>query len=203
MSKSDAGPAPPQTSDDPIGKNLRQLRKSKGMSLQSLADASGVSVGMISQVERGLANPSMRLLAALRRALNISMQELFGDHQSSEESAVDPLFVRRLHQRPQIDLGTLQKQLLTPSDRKNLQLMILRLEPGGESGGRALNYPAEKGGLILSGSLVLTVENESAELTTGDSFVFDSARPHHFRNIRNEPAELLWIIGAVQFDRHL
>lgn len=186
-----------------LGQNLRALRKAKGLSLQALAAASGVSVGMISQVERGLANPSMRVLTSLRRALNISMQELFGETPGARPVAADPAFVRRRDQRPKIDLETLQKELLTPSDRQNLQIMILRLAPGGESGGRALSYPAEKGGLVLSGRVVLSVDGEAVELNTGDSFVFDSALPHWLRNMGDVPTEVLWIIGAVQFDRHL
>lgn len=192
-----------RASDPHVGSNLRKLRKAKGLSLQQLGEASGVSVGMISQVERGLANPSMRLLTSLRRALNISMQELFGESAVAIQPTGDPHFVRRRENRPMIDLGTLHKELLTPTDRHHLQIMILRLDPGGESGGKALSYPAEKGGLVLSGRVVLSVDGEVAEMTAGDSFVFDSVSPHFLRNTSDEPAEVLWIIGAVQFDRHL
>ncbi len=196
-------PGEGRAADPNVGSNLRKLRKAKGLSLQRLAEASGVSVGMISQVERGLANPSMRLLTSLRRALNISMQELFGEDPVAEPTTTDPHFVRRRQNRPMIDLGTLHKELLTPTDQHHLQIMILRLEPGGESGGKALSYPAEKGGLVLSGKVVLSVDGEAAELVQGDSFVFDSVSPHFLRNTSDEPAEVLWIIGAVQFDRHL
>jgi len=192
-----------RAADPNVGSNLRKLRKAKGLSLQRLAEASGVSVGMISQVERGLANPSMRLLTALRRALNISMQELFGEDPVAAPETSDPNFVRRRANRPMIDLGTLHKELLTPTDQRHLQIMILRMEPGGESGGKALSYPAEKGGLVLSGQVVLSVDGEVATLFAGDSFVFDSVSPHFLRNTSDEPAEVLWIIGAVQFDRHL
>lgn len=186
-----------------VGATLRKLRKQKKMSLDALAQASGVSMGMISQVERGIANPSMRLLTALRRALNISMQELFGETKRETPCIGEASFVRRRAQRPILDLGMLHKELLTPPDHQNLQIMILRLEPGGTSGGRALSYPAEKGGLVLSGNVVLNVDDVASELETGDSFVFDSNRPHSLRNTGDAPTEILWIIGAVQFDRYL
>src|SRR5690606_16006661 len=102
---------PPGGAEFQLGDNLRKLRKQKGLSLQSLAQASGVSVGMISQVERGIANPSMRLLTSLRRALNISMQELFGETGNEISVTDDPQFVRRRAQRPIIDLGILHKEL--------------------------------------------------------------------------------------------
>jgi transcriptional regulator with XRE-family HTH domain len=192
-----------EVAEQPVGARLRHLRNQKGMSLKMLAQASGVSVGMISQVERGLANPSVRLLTSLRRALNVSMQELFGEAKDEPTGSAEPDFVRRRNNRPVIELGALRKELLTPTDRRNLQIMIIHIEPGGESGGRALSYPAEKGGLVLSGNVILNVDDQAVALEPGDSFAFDSVRPHSLRNVSSEPAEVLWIISAVQFDRHL
>jgi len=199
----DADGAVSKTAQHQLGGTLRRLRHEKGMSLQELAGRSGVSVGMISQIERDLANPSMRVLTAIRRALNVPIQEMFGEHPQEQGKAVDPPFVRRLEDRPHIDLGSLKKELLTSGGHHNLQIMILKIDPGGESGNTALSYPAEKGGLVLSGELVLKVGGQEARLKQGDSFVFDSVLPHSFRNTSDRPAEILWIIGAVQFDRHL
>ncbi len=189
---------------DSVGATLRAARQARGLSLQELATRSGVSVGMISQVERGRANPSMRLLTALRRALNISMQELFGEADDLRPApGGEPDFVRRAADRPVIDLGHLQKELLTSGSRHNLQIMLLRFAPGGHTGGRTLSYPAEKGGLVLSGEIVLSVDGREAVLGAGDSFAFDSSQPHSIRNDGAEDAEVIWIIGAVRFDRHL
>ena len=187
--------------ENPIGATFRSQRHSKGMSLQELARVSGVSVGMISQIERDIANPSMRVLTALRRALNMPMQEMFSDR--SEISDEEPPFLRRAANRPHIDLGSLQKELLTSGGNHHLQMMILTIAPEATSGNTALSYPAEKGGLVLEGELTLSVNGQSAVLQEGDSFVFDSSLEHGFRNDSEAPARILWVIGAVQFDRHL
>jgi transcriptional regulator with XRE-family HTH domain len=192
---------PTPSQDTSIGATFRHRRHEKGMSLQELGRESGVSVGMISQIERDLANPSMRVLTALRRALNMPMQEMFGD--PTEGPAGDPAFLRRAEKRPHIDLGHLQKELLTSGGNHHLQMMILTIAPEGSSGNTALSYPAEKGGLVLEGELTLFVNGESAILKEGDSFVFDSSLEHGFRNEGSTPARILWVIGAVQFDRHL
>ena len=81
--------------------------------------------------------------------------------------------------------------------------MILHINPGGHSGNTALSYPAEKGGMVLSGELLLTVDGKEARLKEGDSFVFDSALEHSFSNPTNKLTQVMWIIGAVQLDRHL
>lgn len=190
--------------EDGVGAILRRLRHEKGWSLQELAQESGVSVGMISQIERDLANPSVRVLTAIRRALGAPVSAVFRDVSIvRDDDPKEPEFVRRADQRPVLELGTLRKELLTSSGHHNLQMMILHINPGGHSGNTALSYPAEKGGMVLSGELLLTVDGKEARLREGDSFVFDSALEHSFSNPTDTVVQVMWIIGAVQLDRHL
>jgi transcriptional regulator with XRE-family HTH domain len=183
-----------------VGSTLKRLRVEKGMSLQELAKASGVSSGMISQVERGLSNPSLRVLTALRRALNAPISVLF---EELPGDVADPDFVRRADRRPLLDLGHISKEWLSSGPHQNLQIMILHIAGNGSSGDTPLSYPAEKGGMVLEGELVLKVGEEEALLREGDSFVFNSATPHSFQNPTPRPTRVLWIIGAVALDRHL
>ena len=74
--------------------------------------------------------------------------------------------------------------------------MILHI-PGFGSSDKPMSYPAEKGGMVLEGELVLTVGGVAAHLQEGDSFLFDSMDPHSFRNPLKTPARILWIMGAV------
>ena len=187
-----------------VGAILRRLRHEKGWSLQELAQESGVSVGMISQIERDLANPSVRVLTAIRRALEAPVSAVFRNVVPPDAgNPGEPNFVRRADQRPVLELGTLRKELLTSSGHHNLQMMILHINPGGHSGKTALSYPAEKGGMVLAGELLLTVGGKQARLKEGDSFVFDSALEHSFSNPTDKLVQVMWIIGAVQLDRHL
>ncbi len=183
-----------------VGEAIRRLRQVKGMTLQELALASGVSVGMLSQVERDRANPSLRVLTQIRIALGASVSELFED---AEPAAADPTFVRRAERRGWLELGYLSKELLSPGKPENLQFMILHIPPGGTSGDQPLSYPAEKGGMLLEGIIELTVKNQAVTLREGDSFLFDSLDPHSFRNPTEASARVLWIIGAVRVERHL
>lgn len=187
-----------------VGGILRRLRHEKGWSLKKLAHVSGVSVGMISQIERDLANPSVRVLTAIRNALNAPVSSVFRDVVPPHtREASEPGFVRRAADRPVLELGMMRKELLTSSGHHNLQMMILHINPGGHSGNTALSYPAEKGGMVLTGELFLTVDGKKVRLKEGDSFVFDSTLEHSFSNPTDKVVQVIWIIGAVQLERHL
>ena len=102
-----------------------------------------------------------------------------------------------------LDLGQIRKELLSVGGAHNLQMMILHIDPQGSSGATPLSYPAEKGGLVLSGEVILRVGEDETSLREGDSFAFDSSLPHSFRNIGQVPAKVMWVIGQVALDRHL
>lgn len=170
------------------------------MTLQALATASGVSIGTLSQIERDRANPSLRVLAQVRTALRAPISALF---EETEHPPQDPGFVRRVDRRPWLELGYISKELLSPGGPQNLQFMILHIPPHGTSGTQPLSYPAEKGGMVLAGELYLAVNGEEARLREGDSFLFDSLHPHSFHNPLDQPARVLWIMGAVPVERSL
>lgn len=187
-------------SERSIGEIVKDLRTRQGLSLQELSKLAGVSVGMLSQIERNLANPSIRVLTAIRRALDAPVGAFF---QGASPVASDPEFVRRAGRRPSLKLGPVSKELLSSSAAHNLQVMILHVDPEGSSGDVPVSYAAEKGGMVLSGQIVLKVGDKEAVLEEGDSFVFDSSIPHSFRNDSRKVAKVLWIIGAVPLERHL
>src|SRR5699024_9884261 len=116
----------------------------------TLAELSGVSVGMISSIERDISNPSLKTLTKLRHALDMPLNAFFESHPDV------PTFVRRKNDRGQMDLGNLgiYKELLTAGDHKYMQLTIMNVEPQGSSGDQMLRYASEKAGLLLSGKLI-------------------------------------------------
>lgn len=185
-----------------VGAILRRARQDLGMSLQTLAALSGVSAGMLSQVERDLANPSLRVLANIRAALGLPVSALF-EEAADRDHPREPDFVRRASQRPRLDLGYLSKELLSTGTPYNLQVMILHIPPGSSSGDKPMRYPAEKAGLVLEGEFLLKVGEEEALLKEGDSFVFDSSIPHSFSNPGSGLSKVLWIIGSISVDRSL
>ena len=195
----------------PIGTTLRAVRKAKGLSLKSLAASAGVSVGMISQVERGTANPSIRILERLRIALDvplsallerppqISALRLISSAVGAASAPVTAGFVRRAADRPKFNAAgsvPILKELLSPSDAEGLRLMILNVPPFARIT-EVLMAPGTKAGLVLGGKAEITVGDECAVVEEGDSFQFDSALAHTICNTTGQMARLLWIISTL------
>lgn len=198
------GLVPDATRDGPtpvemprVGDAIRQLRTERGLTLSRLATQAGISVGMLGLIERNRANPSLRVIAQIRAALGVSLAELFA---SPPEVRPDPSFVRRATNRPWLEFGEMSKELLSPGGVPGLQFMILHVPPRGSSGSEPMLHPAQKGGLVLEGSLVLRVDEEEALLGPGDSFLCEAARPHGIRNPGSATARVLWIMAPVPPD---
>lgn len=185
-----------------VGANIRRLRKERGISIIELSEMAQVSVGMLSQIERDTANPSLKVLTKIRFALNVPLSALFADAYADEH---DLPFVRRASNRPLLDFGPnrMIKELLSPSLAQNLEVMILHIPPQGNSGEQPLKFAAEKAGIVLEGELWLTVNGRTARLRKGDSFQFDSEMEHSFGNDTNKPCDVIWIIAQSVAERHL
>ncbi len=180
--------------EDPrIGHVIRQLRTAKKLSLAELAAKAKVSVGMLSQIERERANPSLRTLTRIRLALEVPLSALFQGGWDESESD----YVRRKAARPILNMGpkAITKELLSPAQTKVFQFMIINIPAFAESGEEAFSYKSEKGGLMLAGELLLKLGDKELHLFEGDSFQFDGATPHGFRNPTDQITRVLWIIG--------
>lgn len=182
-----------------IGSRLRRIRRELNLSLKILAETADVSVGMISQIERDQANPSIRVLEKLRVALRIPLSALLEDSPAPRTPVAGESrdFVRRSEQRPHFTVGPkgLSKELLSPSGEHDLQFMIILL-PAHTRSEEVLVGQGEKAGMVLEGRIALTVDHQEEILNVGDSFQFSSALPHGVVNPGDHPARILWIMNT-------
>jgi transcriptional regulator with XRE-family HTH domain len=197
------GPDEPALEASVLGRTIRKLRQERKLSLHSLAGAAEMSVSMLSQIERGISSPSLKSLTKIRLALGVPISSLFESTSPGDSPAAK--YVRTLADRPSLDLGPayLVKQLLSPSIAKDLQFMILTIPPGGGSGDMPYSSPGEKGGLVLEGVLRLFIGDDIVDVQEGDSFQFDSAIPHHFKNVGAKTVRVLWIMCQWPRERHI
>lgn len=179
-----------------LGTRVRALRRQAGLSLKELAQRAEVSMGMVSQIERNLANPSVRILERLRAVLNVPLTTLLeGDERAPGQLREPVEFVRRLNDRPHFSVtpGSLAKELLSPHGQHDLQFMIITI-PAGSRSREILIGPGEKAGLVLEGDLDVEVNGKVETLYPGDSFQFDSELPHRVDNRGTQDVRVLWIM---------
>lgn len=172
-----------------LGRRVRSLRESRGLSLKALAREAGVSESFVSQIERGVANPSVASLRRLAEALDASVGALFQgpDTQGRVVRSADRARLMDPARR-------WEDSLVTPRDAKRLQVILSVIEPGEGSGPEPYSHESdEECVLVLKGTLEFRVGEESYLLDEGDSLLFESRTPHWNRNPGPAKAEVLWI----------
>lgn len=186
---------PPSSSaplDSSVGALIRERRKAARVPLQVLSARTGLSIGYLSQIERGISSASMRAIATIADGLGVDLSSLFP---RADTRAGDSGLVFRVEERHSlaIDLEGVRKELLTPGGNAGgLRLFLISIAPGCHSGETLYTHSGEEAGTILEGELELTVENESWILKTGDAFRFNSRRPHRWCNAGKGQCRVLW-----------
>ena len=178
-----------------IGNRVRELRKAQGLSIKELADAVDLSVGMVSQIERGLSTPSLRSLRLLAYVLKVQVSYFFA---TSEDGTTETDHILRQLQRRNLkvpDVGTVQ-ECLAPQTLGTLEIYEIILEPGGSSDLVSFSHEGEKAGLVISGALSLVLGSDTHFLKEGDGFRFPSTLPHKFGNPGKTPVRLIWIVST-------
>ncbi|MFP5330798.1 MAG: helix-turn-helix domain-containing protein [Acidimicrobiia bacterium] len=174
-----------------IGEVIRERRKGR-FTVKQLATASGVSIGVLSEIERGIGNPSYRTLHKIAQALDIQIGELVeGASERRPRSAVV-----RVSERMRLQFGSegLVYELLTPDLHGRLEMLQTRVPAGWNNLTDPFQHDGEECVLLLRGTLVVTLAGDTHELATGDAITYDASHPHAWENRTQEEA---LIVGAV------
>jgi transcriptional regulator with XRE-family HTH domain len=178
-----------------LGRRVRRVREERSLSLKQLAERALVSESFISQVERGVANPSVASLRRIAEALGTSIGALFDGRDTSGVVVRVGDRARLVHPRRKW-----RDFLLTPQSAKRLQVILSVIEPGEGCGNEQYTHDSdEECVVVLKGRLEFRVENESYVLEEGDSLTFESRLPHWNRNPGHTKAEVLWIITPPSY----
>lgn len=162
-----------------VGQRLRQLRVAAGLSQRALAKKAGVSNATISMVESNQVSPSISALKQILSGFPLGIAEFF----SAPEPDVDQV-VFRASEFTEIAGGPVSyRQVGANLGNRQLQILHERYQPGAESGRPRISHQGEEGGVVIKGRLQLEVDDRRYELGPGDAYLFDSRRPHAFRNI--------------------
>lgn len=177
-----------------LGERIRSRRQAKRMTLKDLATASGLSVGFLSQLERGVHGGSVRTLQQVAAALGISVGDFF------EIDWDDAPHVRSYEHEKGLSFGQgATKIRLVPRGFKFLEVFIGILEPHGTTGVEAYSHGAsEEFIFVLDGSVTLEIEDERYSLTRFESIHYESNLLHRIV-ADEEGAQVLWVISPPSY----
>ena len=194
-----------------VGAQLREQRFASGMSLRELARRLDVSPSLVSQIETGKIQPSVRTLYAIVSELGLSLDAIFELVGSAEPHGTPPApvaapmapprpasagVVHRADERRVIELESgVRWERMAAWEDLDVEFMIAVYGVGGSSSadGRLMRHSGREFGLVLSGTLSVTVGFDDHVLGAGDSITFQSTTPHRLRNDGPVEVRAIWV----------
>ncbi len=175
----------PDAAASAIGVRLRQLRARRGLSLAQVASAVGISVGFLSALERSHMSASVSTLRKLARFYKTSILDFF-DPAESNSPLVPP------DKRKVLEAGPGVRMELLAWGNTVMEPHLFRVAPHSGSG-ESYTHEGEEFLYVLRGELQISLEQEEYRLKPGDSFYFESATPHRWKNPGRTETWVLWI----------
>lgn len=180
-----------------VGAQLRRLRKMRNLTLEELGRRSDVSMGLLSQIERGRGNPSFNTLVQMAHALDVPIGRLF--HTADETSPVV-----RVAQRRSLDVHTgggveARHELLSPGLDGALEVIWVEAPAGYDSSATPFVHSGEEFGIVLSGRHEVYLDGVRHELGPGDAITYQSSIPHWYHNPGPEAVTAVWVITPPTF----
>jgi transcriptional regulator with XRE-family HTH domain len=187
-----------------VGERLRARRRDRGLSLRELADRLGVSPSLISQIERGLARPSVSTLFAIVSELDVSLDELlFNDERppgpaeagSAPEARISPVQPAATRHHIRLASGVVWERLTTTS-QPGIEFLFVVYDVGGASspGDTYQSHSGYEWGYVISGVLEVIIGFDRYVLQPGDAVSLDSSVPHRLANIGDTPVHAIWFV---------
>ena len=178
-----------------VGARVKALREAMDLSLRDLAERSGVSAPMLSQVERGETSPTLAVAARIAHGLDLSLSQLL-----RLDEGRHVVITRADQRRTRRRRGHVVEELTPPLPGQRADVSIHTLGVGAATGASddpPMHEPGSREtAVVLEGSVDLFIDGERDELGEGDSVTFDADLPHHFENNGGSDARLLAVVAA-------
>ena len=171
-----------------VGARIRAMRLRQQLTLRDVAERTGVSVSMLSMLERGVSTASVGTLVAVASALGVHMYDLFA------HKGVDGSPVTRHAEQTVIRTGEGATRRVAHNDSAaGLELAVNEYDLGGASGPSATHHDGREFGVLISGELTIELDGQTHVLEPGDVIAYSSERPHRILNTGDERAIAVWV----------
>lgn len=186
--------APPDTPSDltpVVGGHLKRFRTERGLSLERLSKASGVSRAMLGQIELGQSTPTINVLWKIARALGVPFSALISQQASTGTVVLQASRARVLRSHD----GSFSSRALFPMDRpRHIEFYELRLAPLAVEHADPHPPGTTENLVVTSGTLEMTVGADRRVLATGDAILFEADVPHSYRNPETVPVVMYLVM---------
>lgn len=178
-----------------IGQKIRKLRKQRNMTLKELADQAGVSQSMLSQIERGIASPTIVSLVAIANALATSAAVFFEETGPLQDDQ-SPVYKSGSKKMLRTETGMTLLPLAAKTELKDtvIQLAEIFLDPGGYNRLKPTAHDGVERFSVLDGSFVVEMGAREYLLERGDSISINASLPHRLINPSPAMARGVWMI---------
>ncbi len=180
-----------------IGRMLKLYREKTGRNQGDIAAQAGISISMLSQIERGMVSPSIDTLVMVCQALGLDPADLF-----KKLSNDRPVRIHHQSERlTMINEGVRYEQLMTSSQGVyQMELFLLEMNPGSKTTLSGRGHEGVEVGYVLGGMAVLNIDGIDYPLKEGDSMYFNSHLPHQLSNSGKDMFRAVWSISPPHVD---
>ena len=172
-----------------LATRLRERRLERGLTLKAVADAAGLSVGFISQIERGITVPSLSSLVSVSRVLDVNVGDFLTSQPQPDENEVQT----KQSERPvfAVSESSVTYERVSSSFPGHILRSVIIHEPPGHRS-EPIAHEGEEMMFVLEGTITVEIDGKRTILETGDSVHFPSSQVHSSWNHTDHPATILW-----------
>jgi transcriptional regulator with XRE-family HTH domain len=172
-----------------LGAMLKEQRAGR-FTVEELADRAGVSAGLISQIERGIGNPSFATLLRLANSLGVPLASMFTDPSETQNH----MLVRRADRRRiEIPSQGIVMELIVPDADRKLGVINMTIPAHFDGAEVPHSHEGEECVVVQTGTLVASVGGQEFTLGEGDSLTYDATLPHWWSNHTDTAAVMVAI----------
>jgi len=184
-----------------LGQQIRDLRKSKGMTISYLAHKIDKSVGYLSQVERGVSTLPIPVLQAISDTLEVQITWFFHTDSPQKDDEIEHIVRHDTRRHLEFSGTGVSEELLSPRLSGDIMMLQTTLEPGTISDPEPRQRKGgEDAGVVLSGTLDLTIGTKQFTLEKGDSFSIHGDEPHFYKNpSKKVKTVIIWVITSQKY----
>lgn len=179
-----------------VGNIIKNIRINKNLLLKDIATKAGISSSMLSQIEKGTANPSLNTIKEIANALDVPLFKFFIESNDNKKN----IFILKKNNRKTIVSKNIKYELVSPNTDTNLEFMEMTLNKKGTvSSLNPKSHEGEEIALVLKGKVLIQIEDCEAIMNEGDSVHIPPLKAHQWTNLNDDESVVIFVVTPPNF----